>query len=172
MGSRLAPSTLLFRGDHNGHFCWILSKNIEAFLLSRWLRESFNSQFGTKSYQQISVQPLQILLLGVFSGQPTWQQLFVPSQLDMENTIKCSKDFLHVNLCQKFFFLENMGRTCCVKKLFWVSKTISVHNMFSPCSHLGIFVYWTCNSMNNLSSYCGLDDAKIRASDKDLPVVI
>ena len=24
--------------------------------------------------------------------------------------------------------------------------------------------------MNNLSSYCGLDDAKIRASDKDLPV--
>jgi hypothetical protein len=25
--------------------------------------------------------------------------------------------------------------------------------------------------MNNLSSYCGLVDAKIRASDKDLPVV-
>jgi hypothetical protein len=24
--------------------------------------------------------------------------------------------------------------------------------------------------MNKLSSYCGLDDAKIRASDKDLPV--
>ena len=26
------------------------------------------------------------------------------------------------------------------------------------------------NSMNNLSSYCGLVDAKIRASDKDLPL--
>ena len=26
--------------------------------------------------------------------------------------------------------------------------------------------------MNNLSSYCGLVDAKIRASDKDLPVLI
>ena len=26
--------------------------------------------------------------------------------------------------------------------------------------------------MNNLSSYCGLVDAKIRASDKDLPVII
>ena len=25
--------------------------------------------------------------------------------------------------------------------------------------------------MNNLSSYCGLVDAKIRASDKDLPVI-
>ena len=27
------------------------------------------------------------------------------------------------------------------------------------------------NSMNNLSSCCGLVDAKIRASDKDLPVL-
>ena len=26
--------------------------------------------------------------------------------------------------------------------------------------------------MNNLSSYCGLVDAKIRASDKDLPALI
>ena len=26
--------------------------------------------------------------------------------------------------------------------------------------------------MNNLSSYCGLVDAKIRASDKDLPVLL
>ena len=47
-----------------------------------------------------------------------------------------------------------------------MSETISVHNMFSPCSELGIFMY----SMNNLSSYCGLVDTKIRASDKDLPV--
>ena len=33
-------------------------------------------------------------------------------------------------------------------------------------------MYWTCNSMNNLLSYSGLVDAKIRASDKDLPVRI
>ena len=39
-----------------------------------------------------------------------------------------------------------------------------------PRFELGIFMYWTCNSMNNLSSYCGLVDAKIRASDKDSPV--
>ena len=25
---------------------------------------------------------------------------------------------LQVNLCQKLFFLQNMGRTCCVQKLF------------------------------------------------------
>ena len=26
---------------------------------------------------------------------------------------------------------SNLGRTCCVQKLFWISETISVHNMFS-----------------------------------------
>ena len=31
-----------------------------------------------------------------------------------------------------------------------------VHNMFSTCSELGIFLYWTRDSINNLSSYCGL----------------
>ena len=39
-----------------------------------------------------------------------------------------------------------MLRTCCAQKLFLTIRTISVHNMFSPCS------------------------AKRRASDKDLPV--
>ena len=78
--------------------------------------------------------------------------------------------YLQVNLCQKLLFLQNMGRTCCIHKLFWMSKSFSVHNMFSPCSELGIFTYCTCNSMNNMSSYCGLVDAKIRASDKDLPL--
>ena len=41
---------------------------------------------------------------------------------------------------------SNLGRTCCVQKLFLTFRTIFVHNMFSPCS------------------------AKRRASDKDLPV--
>ena len=64
---------------------------------------------------------------------------------------------------------SNLGRTCCVQKLFWMSGTISVHKM--PKFELGIFMYWTCNSMHDLSSYCGLVDAKLRASDKDLPVM-
>ena len=38
--------------------------------------------------------------------------------------------------------------------------------MFCPCSALVVFM--VCNSMNNLF---GLVDAKIRASDKDLPVL-
>ena len=32
---------------------------------------------------------------------------------------------LQVNLCQKLFFLQNMARTWCVQKLFWMSETIS-----------------------------------------------
>ena len=40
---------------------------------------------------------------------------------------------------------SNLGRTCCVQKLFLTFRTFFVHYMFSPCS------------------------AKRRASDKDLP---
>ena len=42
-------------------------------------------------------------------------------------------------------------------------KSVCVHNMFSPCSELVVFIF-------NLLSYCGLVDVRINASDKDLPV--
>ena len=44
--------------------------------------------------------------------------------------------------------------------------------MYTTCSELAIFTYWICNSMNNLLSYCGLVDARISASEKDLPVQV
>ena len=51
-----------------------------------------------------------------------------------------------------------------------MSETISLDNMFSP----GLSLEFSCIElqfkMNNRSLYCGLVDAKIRASDKDLPV--
>ena len=43
--------------------------------------------------------------------------------------------------------------------------------MYTTCSELGIFMYLTGDSMDNLLSYCGLVDAKIRASDNYLPVM-
>ena len=76
------------------------------------------------------------------------------------------------SLSEALLFAEYGENICCVQKLFWMSKTISVHNMFSKSSELKIFMNWTCNSINNLLSYCGLIDAKIRASEKDLPVVM
>ena len=42
--------------------------------------------------------------------------------------------------------------------------------VYTTCSELVVFMYWTWNSMNNLLSYCGLVDARISASEKDLPV--
>ena len=50
-------------------------------------------------------------------------------------------------------------------------KTICVHNMFWEHFELGIYMHWTGNAMNNLLSYCGLLDAKIRTSGIDLPVM-
>ena len=55
---------------------------------------------------------------------------------------------LQVNLFQKYFFLQNMGRTYCVQKLFWMSETISVYNMFSPglsleFSCIELVIQWT-----------------------------
>ena len=54
---------------------------------------------------------------------------------------------VQVNLCQKLFFLHIMGRTCCVQKLFWMSETISAHNMFSPglsleCLCIEVVIQW------------------------------
>ena len=42
--------------------------------------------------------------------------------------------------------------------------------MYTTCSELGIFMHWTCNSKDNLLSYYGLVDARMSASEKDLPV--
>ena len=65
---------------------------------------------------------------------------------------------------------QNMGRTCCAHKLFFVLtfRTIYVHNMFWACS----FHVLNWKSMINLLSYCGLVDVRIYASDKDLPVFL
>ena len=62
---------------------------------------------------------------------------------------------------------ENM---LCTKIVLNVGKNFCTQHVL-PRFELGIFKHWTCNSMNNMSWYCGLVDAKIRASDKDLPVL-
>ena len=42
--------------------------------------------------------------------------------------------------------------------------------MYTTGSELGIFMYWTRTSMNNILSYYGLVNARISTSEKDLPV--
>ena len=48
-------------------------------------------------------------------------------------------------------------------------KTKTKKNMF--CTQHVVNLYFSWNSINNLSSYCGLTDARMRASEKDLPVL-
>ena len=103
------------------------------------------------------------------------QKLLFLHQLTHNMTTDCS---LIYQFSTWKFQAQNMGRkwwehvvyTNCFFVLVLTFRTIYVHNMFSWCSELGIFMYSTGKSMNNLLSYCGLIDAKIRASDKDLPV--
>ena len=55
----------------------------------------------------------------------------------------------------------------CFLFLFWSSKQC----LYTTCSQLVFFLYWIQEWMNNLSSYCGLTDSRISASEKDLPVL-
>ena len=105
------------------------------------------------------------------------QKLLFLHQLTHNKTTDCS---LNYKFSTWILQAQNMLRTCCVHKLvfcfcFDIQNNLctqQVLNMFLTCSKLVIFIYWTRKSMNNLSSYCGLVDGKIRASDKDLPVLL
>ena len=61
---------------------------------------------------------------------------------------------------------EHVVYTNCFLFLFWHSEQF----MYTTCSELVVFMYWTGKSMNNLLSYFGLVDARISASEKYLPV--
>ena len=91
------------------------------------------------------------------------------------------KKVVRVNLFQKRSFLHqlthNMTTDCSLIYNFCPRK-IQVQNMLCnnivfvlvTCSEF--FLYITHKSLNNLSSYCGLTDSRISASDTDLPVSI
>ena len=75
--------------------------------------------------------------------------------------------------CMKIPSSEHCQNMLCTQIVLNVkpkTKKQFVYKTCSECSEIGIFMYWTGNSMNNLLSYCGLVDAKIRASDIDFPV--
>ena len=74
------------------------------------------------------------------------------------------------SLSEALLFAEHGENMLCTKIVLNVGNNFCTQHVL-PRFELGIFMYWTCNSMNNLSSYCGLFDAKIRASDKDLLVL-
>ena len=64
------------------------------------------------------------------------------------------------SLSEAFLFAEHGENMLCKKIDLNVRNNLCTQHVL-PRFELGIFMYWTCNSMNNLSSYCGLVDAKI-----------
>jgi len=61
-------------------------------------------------------------------------------------------------------------RTCCAHCANIVLNVKTKKQfLYTTCSKL---VFFEGNSMNNLLSYCGLTDARLRASDRDLPVQV
>ena len=58
-------------------------------------------------------------------------------------------------------------KTCCVQKLFFC---FDIWN--NICRQHVLNLYFLVNSMNNLSSYFGLTDSRMRYSDTDLPVPV
>ena len=55
-------------------------------------------------------------------------------------------------------------------KLTSSEHVVTEQFMYTTCSELVVFMYWTRNSMNNLLSECELVDGRISASEKDLLV--
>ena len=73
------------------------------------------------------------------------------------------------SLSESLIFAEHMENMLCTEIVLNVGNNFCTQHIL-PRFEFGIFIYWTCNSIINLSSYCESVDAKIRASDKDLPV--
>ena len=113
---------------------------------NRWRFEGHVVRFNTgKSFSEALI---------LTSTNPQYdKRLFIELPVQYKKTI-CSEHVVYTNCSER----QNKNK-----------KTICVHNMFSWCSELVVFMYWTGNSMNNLLSYCGLVDARISASEKDLP---
>ena len=108
----------------------------------------------------------------ISSSQKAHSKSFKP--FEKLNYADCSTG---TSLSEALFFAEHGENMLCTETVLNIKNnfcTQHTNNMFSPCSQLGIliFMYWACNSMNNLLSYCGLVDAKIRASFKNLPVML
>ena len=59
-------------------------------------------------------------------------------------------------------------RTCCVSTKIVFCFYFDIQN--NICTQHVLNLYFSGDSMNNLLSYCGLKDSKMRASDTDLPV--
>ena len=123
----------LRRGYYSLCKCWTKKQNLDAVIVQQ---NKFKLEYATYL-----------------------EEFFVRTQRELDwvwiiNLVCTMYSFLfslftlvQVNLFQKLFFLQNMGRTFCVQKLFCMSETISIHNMLSPglsleFSYIELVIQW------------------------------
>ena len=106
----------------------------------------------------------------MLSFLPLWKSVF--AQLCPVLVPLCCKEVETIfstgkSLSEALLFEKHGENMLCTEIVLNVKNNFCIQHLLPM---FRIFMYWTCNSMNNLSSYFGLVDAKVRASDKDLPV--
>jgi hypothetical protein len=105
----------------------------------------------------------------LFKFSPQYKYVLVVIVLSRLEHSEEKATFTGKSLSEALLFAEHGENMLCTKIVLNVRNNFCTQHVL-PRFELGIFMYWTCNSMNNLLPYCGLVDAKIRAFDKDLPV--
>ena len=113
----------------------------------KWLVSSFTIRPLLNEYKQMKHIPTkyfyrQIFFRSSYSNPQYDKRLFIELQVQYIK-ITCSEHVVYINCSE----CQNKNKN---KQL-----------MYTTCSELVIFMYWTCNSMNNLLSNCGLVDLRI-----------
>ena len=149
---------------HNSNLLKHMKKKMEGqkvFQLTNWTHIDIPSgTFHKKSVYIGALSRRSLHFLFVFLCNFTGQRHFIQRQFIFTGCTGKS-------LSEALLFAEHGKNMLCTKIGLNVRNNFCTQHVL-PRFELWIFMYWTCNSMNNLS-YCGLVDAKIRASDKDLP---
>ena len=133
------------------------------------------------SPQMSSARPFDTIIIRNLPLDCNWQVLregkFGFNLIFLDLTIQ-----LQVNLCRKLSFLnqltQNLTRDCSLNSR---KNTSSQHVLYSFCFCFDIQnnictqhvlnLYFSGDHMYHPSSYCGLTDSRMRASDTDLPVI-
>ena len=130
INTREVISTISFDHLYNNQIVEdILSAMVSTLMLSR---SSYNGD-------------INVLTQCMTDEKTAFFQVKFQSTIPLEDTGK--------SLSEALLFAEH-GRTCCVQKLFWMSETISLHNMFSPGLSMGHSLHSTSDGKDYLVWWC------------------
>ena len=105
-----------------------------VFLVLFWHSEQLMyNGFGWSELKCVSCFCIEVAcyLSNIVPAETLCQKLLYLHQLTHNMTRDCSLNY-KFKTCK--FQAQNMGRTCCVQKLFLTFWTIYVYSMISPCS--------------------------------------